>query len=379
MRLSLLSILVCPRCVKELALTVLKQDGEDILDGVLQCARCSVRYLVVNGIPRMVGPEIYWNPEFEQHYRLSASSAADIETDVDIRDIQSATDRNFGHEWIHYARFGWDDPEFNAERSRRSFYGRTLLERSQVAGRLVLDAGCGNGRFSRVAAEDGARMVAVDIGRNVESTDANLRAVGAGVSVVQDDIFHLPFRPGTFDVVYTIGVIQHTGNGRKAFGSLVAVTRPDGLIAVRTYRRGNPTLEDNDARIRKETVRLDIEDLHELSRILHSLTGFLKKKGLLEKVQRHVNLFEDEHSIFDWYAAPVAEKFEYDDLYEWCAKDGVEVLKDINDCTSAAQRSFGAISLLGRKRLAGCEKQASHGGEAGGVFGLRWWRRMWEA
>src|SRR5205807_2173325 len=71
------------------------------------------------------------------------------------------------------------------------------------AGRLVLDAGVGAGRFAEVVAARGAEVVGIDL---TEAVDAAFRHLGhrEAVHVVQADIFSLPFRDEAFHLAYSI-------------------------------------------------------------------------------------------------------------------------------------------------------------------------------
>src|SRR5947209_17773967 len=84
------------------------------------------------------------------------------------------------------------------EEDRATFRNRTGLTGADLAGSRVLDAGCGMGRYLRISAEAGARVVGLDLSRAVEAA----RAVTAdlpGVSVVRGDLLRPPLAPGSFD------------------------------------------------------------------------------------------------------------------------------------------------------------------------------------
>ena len=74
-----------------------------------------------------------------------------------------------------------------------------------LAGRLVLDAGCGGGRYARLVGAHGARVVGVDLSAAVEKAAA-LCAELPDVAIVQADLLDLPLAEGAFDLVYSIGV-----------------------------------------------------------------------------------------------------------------------------------------------------------------------------
>lgn len=103
-----------------------------------------------------------------------------------------------------------------------------LLGGVDLRGRLVLDAGCGTGEFSRVARARGARVVSVDIGPRLLSV-----ARGKGIEqVAAADVARLPFADGTFDVVLSSECIEHTPSPRASMLELARVLRAGGRLAV---------------------------------------------------------------------------------------------------------------------------------------------------
>lgn len=101
-------------------------------------------------------------------------------------------------------------------------------------GRRILDVGCGTGRFAEIALSTGATVVALDYSTAVDACQANLGS-NPRCDVVQGDVYHLPFAPGTFDVVYCYGVLQHTPDPAAAFQALARQLAPGGRISVDVY------------------------------------------------------------------------------------------------------------------------------------------------
>jgi 2-polyprenyl-3-methyl-5-hydroxy-6-metoxy-1,4-benzoquinol methylase len=163
----------------------------------------SHRYPVVGGIARFVTPENY------------ASS--------------------FGYQWNKYAKLQLDS--YNGTTSSHDrFYTITGWSPAELQGREVLDAGCGAGRFAEVALAAGAQVTAVDLSQAVDACRANLKD-SADVEVVQASIYELPFRPGSFDYVYCIGVIQHTPDPKRSVLELCRMVKPGGSIGLWIYER----------------------------------------------------------------------------------------------------------------------------------------------
>src|SRR3954470_12096479 len=176
MHTSLLELIVCPECRTALSLEPdATAVGDEVEAGTLVCA-AGHAYPIVRRVPRFV-----------QH-ELNAD--------------QARTRDSFGYEWTRlYPEHGHTSPEFQAERDIFLEYTRTVP--SDFRGKLVLDGGCGNGRYAKLANDWGARVVAVDISDAVDIAALNV-AERRHVDVVQADLFKLPFKPETFDAAYSV-------------------------------------------------------------------------------------------------------------------------------------------------------------------------------
>lgn len=56
MKKDLMDILCCPVCKGDLQLTVRKEEGGEIIDGSLSCAKCHETYPIEDGIPNLLPP-----------------------------------------------------------------------------------------------------------------------------------------------------------------------------------------------------------------------------------------------------------------------------------------------------------------------------------
>jgi 2-polyprenyl-6-hydroxyphenyl methylase/3-demethylubiquinone-9 3-methyltransferase len=142
----------------------------------------------------------------------------------------------FGDNWASYASS--IDEEAIAEAERGIL---RLIPREELAARNFLDIGCGSGIHALAAARLGAqRILAVDIDpRSVETARALLSAHAPlarwGAETIS--VFDLdPAEVGTFDVVYSWGVLHHTGDLDGAMRRAAALVAPGGLFAFALYR-----------------------------------------------------------------------------------------------------------------------------------------------
>jgi SAM-dependent methyltransferase len=132
------------------------------------------------------------------------------------------------HDHTQLDRFRPDDS------SERIFRAKTGLTPADVRGKLVLDAGIGAGRFADVLARWGAIVVGVDLSYAVEAANVTFGEM-PNVLVCQADIGNLPFRPGTFDFIVSIGVLHHTPDTRRYFEALPRLLKPGGEVAIWVY------------------------------------------------------------------------------------------------------------------------------------------------
>lgn len=99
---------------------------------------------------------------------------------------------------------------------------------------LVLEAGCGVGAQTVPLAinSPGAKIIALDISRSsaAEAMDKAEEEGLANVRVLQGDIFHLPFRKGTFDHLFVCFVLEHLPKPVEALSILKEFIKPGGSI-----------------------------------------------------------------------------------------------------------------------------------------------------
>jgi 2-polyprenyl-3-methyl-5-hydroxy-6-metoxy-1,4-benzoquinol methylase len=101
---------------------------------------------------------------------------------------------------------------------------------------MVLEVGCGAGRFTEILLSAGALVVSLDYSSAVDACWKN-HYLHSNLNVVQGDIYNLPFQKESFDFVFCFGVLQHTPNVKKAFVSLIPQLKKDGRLAVAVYRK----------------------------------------------------------------------------------------------------------------------------------------------
>lgn len=142
----------------------------------------------------------------------------------------------FGENWGHFLGYINDDSIARAEAGLLE-----LIPAERLYGASFLDIGCGSGLSSLAALRLGVnRLVAVDIDpQSVEATRKLLssRAPGAGFTVAERSIFETGSDLGQFDIVYSWGVLHHTGAMWEAIGQAGKLVRPGGLLVIAIYAK----------------------------------------------------------------------------------------------------------------------------------------------
>ena len=107
-----------------------------------------------------------------------------------------------------------------------------------VAGRSLLDVGCGPGTITVDFAERLAPgvVVGVDAAESVLDGARRLAAVrlaGDNLSFLAGDVYALPFDDGGFDIVHAHQLAQHVADPVRMLREMRRVTAPRGIVAVR--------------------------------------------------------------------------------------------------------------------------------------------------
>lgn len=143
--------------------------------------------------------------------------------------------QSFAMQWKKFQREQYDDIN-GTTLSRDRIAAATRWNLTDLRGELILEAGCGAGRFTRLLAQSGAELVTFDYSSAVEVSH-EMNHQFPNVTFLQSDIFDMPFRDGAFDRVFCYGVLQHTPDPEQAFYRLAAKVRPGGRISVDIYPR----------------------------------------------------------------------------------------------------------------------------------------------
>jgi len=142
----------------------------------------------------------------------------------------------FGKNWSRFLDAVDDARVATAEKSLRDMLGVRDL-----GGRRFLDAGCGSGLFSLAARRLGAEVHSFDLDPASVACAEALRAKyfpkHAGWTVEKGSVLDEGYLIGlgTFDVVYSWGVLHHTGSLWTAVESVQRLVAPGGKLFIALY------------------------------------------------------------------------------------------------------------------------------------------------
>lgn len=205
MKYSDINAFCCPRCRSNLILSdnsKLDSPSQEIIEGWLICISCNNKYPIIKSIPRFINYDNY------------ASS--------------------FGYQWKKFARTQIGGVQKRISKIR---FDATTKWSDNLQGQLILEVGCGAGRFSEIVLETGAEVYSFDLSKAVEAGLDNIQSqeLKQRHHLFQADIYEIPLPYEMFDKIFCMGVLQHCPDVKKAYLSLIPFLKPGGELVVDCY------------------------------------------------------------------------------------------------------------------------------------------------
>jgi len=213
MKARLTDLLICLKCSGPLRCLAESEDTTlpwfEVLEGQLICELCGRNYPITRGVPRLIlGP---------------------------LPDEVEKTVTGFGYEWQTFD--GHIQETYMTDKTNFLDFIAPVTP-DFFADKMVLDAGCGLGRFLKLGADFGSRdIIGVDLSGAVDVAYRHVRHL-PNAHVIQADIMALPLK-AVFDYIFSVGVLQFLEQPQAGFDRLTGLLRDEGSISVWVYAKEN--------------------------------------------------------------------------------------------------------------------------------------------
>lgn len=227
------------------------------------------------------------------------------------------TKESFDFQWakIPVGRFMLENEDFRKEAAGyvTQFTG---LPAEWFKGKRVIDAGCGLGRYSWALCSLGARVLSIDQSEHgVARTIEACRNFPGHQAIRADLLQPLPIDEPA-DLMWSFGVLHHTGDTYRAFKNIARHVRPGGYMYVMIY--GKP----------REGVMSDYQELNEYDEFRRRLRN-LSLPAKLEAVRREMTAGgfrvtgeEHVHGYFDAVSPPINDLYVFEEVESWFLEAG---------------------------------------------------------
>lgn len=140
-------------------------------------------------------------------------------------------------EWFDEIDHRFLESAYYAKGADGAPFGR-FLRAGDLAGRDVLEVGCGMGTHASMLAKAGARLTAIDLTvRAVETTNHRFKLFNLTGQIERGDAERLRFPDASFDMVWSWGVIHHSSSMDKCLSEISRVLRARGRLFLMVYYR----------------------------------------------------------------------------------------------------------------------------------------------
>ena len=149
--------------------------------------------------------------------------------------------QSFGYQWKK-----WGKVQLESENIDKPMQGHTSKMFNTITDNiitsirkddLIIDIGCGSGRFIDVIKmKHNNRIIGIDYSNSVETAHKNFK-YDANVCIIQADALNLPFQSDTFNGSFSIGVLHHTPNPAAGVKEAYRILKKGSWFAISVYSK----------------------------------------------------------------------------------------------------------------------------------------------
>jgi len=324
---QVIDILRCPVTRSKLTMVVMKEavkelDGKKdtvIEEAVLYAAK-DWFYPVINGVPRLnvesfLEYAVFLRSHLPAYDQLKENILRQHGELVSyVMKKNKRTKESFSKEWKVYDYN--KDKTWNADND--SMLSRFLTETDEtidlLKGKIIFDAGCGNGQLNLLLGANGIMNVAMDFGSSIE--EAYSRNNYSTVHFIQGDVQFPPVAFNYFDMVHCSGVLIHTNNTELSFSCIEQTVKPGGKLSVWVYHRRKDFIHNLFNRIRAVSSKLPLS----LQYYLYWVTIFPASFCVKKLKGNKQNAREMMVDILDWFTPEFRWEHGHSEVAAWFYK-----------------------------------------------------------
>lgn len=331
---KLVSFLRCPVSRSPLRLHIIKKarktfntgEEETVSEGILFAAD-DWFYPIIGGIPRLIVESFIDHGDFlMQHLPDYAVRRTRLETKYPglIRYIlkkNRKTKESFSREWAMYDYNEDRTWEAGGEELLARFLEETDETPESIKGKLIFDAGCGNGHLNQFIAAAGAMVIGMDLSDSIERAYRENHQREA--IFIQGDVQFPPLEFLRFDIVHSSGVLICTNNTELSFAAIEPCVRPGGKLSTWLYCPRKDRIHRLFNGIRRLMVPLPLK-----IKYLLLLTVFFPGSYLIKRLKgNRQNRREMMIALMDQFTPEFRWEHTTDEAAGWFSKRGYSSIK----------------------------------------------------
>ncbi len=336
---SLLPFLVCPVTRSELTADIFSYsrklyngEKEVIWEAVLYSGK-DWFYPVIDGIPRL---QIEAFLDYENFLRKKIKDYEDRRQHLmnNYKELiqhvvkkNKRTKQSFELEWGLFDYEKDKTWELKGDDLLTRFLKETDETKDSLRGKLIFDAGCGNGQLNQYIAKAGAIVIGMDFSKSIERAYSQNREENA--HFLQGDVQFPPLRHDQFDIVHSSGVLICTNNTEHSFSCIEPCVKKEGKLSVWLYHPRKNRIHNLFNFIRRFTSKLPLKFQYHLYRFtIFPLSYVIKRLKGNKQNKREMMI-----SIMDWFSPEYRWEHTHEEAAGWFTKRNYKDVKVTTDDT----------------------------------------------
>jgi SAM-dependent methyltransferase/uncharacterized protein YbaR (Trm112 family) len=211
-----------------------ESDKENIISGLFVNPNTGEAYPIIEGVPIFL-PDSF-TEKFQIKFKEAIQSVKQEVPNIILKNGIENKDWSFSLEWEAHKELDMTTTWGMTLQSRfEQFLLETQSFEAELPGKIMLDAGCGNGLLTEYFSNKGLFIFGIDYSTSVFG--AEKRRTSDNCCFVQGNLMSPPFKPETFDIIVSNGVLHHTPNTETTFKSVAKTVKQNGKFYLWLYSR----------------------------------------------------------------------------------------------------------------------------------------------